>query len=57
MAKCLKCGTVYCVYGGSEGSECPKCKSKDIDTSKEKKILKKIVRLSKIRSRNEINVK
>ncbi|RHW65442.1 hypothetical protein DZC34_09385 [Clostridium botulinum] len=41
MAKCLKCGTVYCVYGGSEGSECPKCKSKDINTSKEKKILKK----------------
>ncbi|APR02664.1 hypothetical protein RSJ2_3651 (plasmid) [Clostridium botulinum] len=22
MAKCLKCGTVYCVYEGSEGSEC-----------------------------------
>jgi predicted Zn-ribbon and HTH transcriptional regulator len=35
MAKCLDCGTVYCVYGGSKGSTCPECKSTNIDCSKE----------------------
>jgi len=35
MAKCLECGQVYCVYGGSEGSECPTCKSENIDVSME----------------------
>lgn len=35
MAKCLDCGTVYCVYGGSKGSKCPECKSENIDTSME----------------------
>lgn len=37
MAKCLDCGCVYCAYGGSEGTKCPKCKSGNIDTSKEGK--------------------
>ena len=37
MAKCLKCDCVYAVYGGSEGSKCPICNSKKIDTSMEKK--------------------
>lgn len=36
MAKCLDCETVYAVFGGSKGSKCPKCKSGNIDTSKEK---------------------
>lgn len=35
MAKCLDCGQIYCIYGGSKGSCCPKCKSINIDTSKE----------------------
>lgn len=38
MAKCLDCGCVYCVYGGSKGSKCPTCNSSNIDTSKEGKI-------------------
>lgn len=37
MAKCKECGRVYAVYGGSKGSKCPKCKSNNIDTSKEGK--------------------
>jgi len=35
MAKCLDCGQIYCTYGGSEGSSCPICKSKNIDVSTE----------------------
>lgn len=35
MAKCLDCGHIYATYGGSKGSSCPICKSKNIDTSKE----------------------
>lgn len=38
MAKCLDCGTIYCVYGGSEGSKCPECKSENIDASMEIKV-------------------
>jgi DNA-directed RNA polymerase subunit RPC12/RpoP len=30
MAKCLDCKTIYSVYGGSKGSECPTCKSKNV---------------------------
>jgi predicted Zn-ribbon and HTH transcriptional regulator len=37
MAKCLNCGCIYSVYGGSKGTKCPKCKSKNIDISKERR--------------------
>lgn len=38
MAKCLECGQVYCVYGGSKGSKCPTCESQNIDASMECRI-------------------
>lgn len=41
MAKCLDCGCIFCVYGGSEGHPCPKCNSKNVDASMEIGYVKK----------------
>jgi phage FluMu protein Com len=52
MARCLDCETIYAVYGGSKGSKCPVCKSRNIDTPKENKIAE-VVEVSECNSQGK----